>query len=262
MSTHEIQSLLITSNQNATQTSGGDLVFTFREPLARQARLARGSGKVLGRARVALANAMFPVSFTGVHAGTNALRATGLLGGLDATIELDSRAHYEPNGLASTIEALLRDKGFDIMLRFDETSLRIYAQTSEDAYTLRADGTTAHEALGLERGVDLELPAGTATAFPRPVDLAGPRYLVVSTDLPSHNNSDAGANIGGTLASVPVTASPGQMLAYHPPSLLWSSTHIEQLSQLRVRITDEHGRIVDFAGIPWSMLLLFEFSDT
>lgn len=250
------QSVLLTSNLGTDATSDGVVLFRLRQPISSGAA-SRGVHRAVARARVAVTNAVFPMSFRPLNATNNTVRVSTTRIAAPTDLLFDPTLHYDPYTLAKTLEQLFRLAGMSVVVRFSPITLGLVLTPESSDVRILAEGTTAWGALGVPRDRELVLPLGVATPMPYPVDLAGPRYLVVSTDLPTQEHE--AHDVGGTLAVVPVNASTGQMLVYDPARARYAHVAIDQLAQLRVRITDEFNVPVDFLGVHWSMQLVFEF---
>lgn len=246
------QSVLLISS--AGVPSGDSLLFRLRQPVSSGAA-SRGTHRSTARASVSVDNAVFPISFRPLNRFNNTVRVTaGTL--VDATLVFDASVYYEPYTLAQVFERLFKTAGLTVAVRFSPTTLGLSLKPAGIAVRIEAEGTTAALALGLPTA-GIALPADTLTFLPNPVDLAGPRYLIISSDLPARDNEAHDG--GGAIAVIPVNASTGQMLVYDPPRPRRTQVAIDQLSQVRVRITDEYNVPIDFYGVQWSMQLLFEF---
>lgn len=245
------QSVLLTSS--AGVPSGDSLLFRLRQPVSSGAA-SRGTHRSTARASVSVDNAVFPISFRPLNRFNNTVRVTA--GAIDATLVFDASVYYEPYTLAQVFERLFKNAGLTVAVRFSPTTLGLSLKPADAEVRIEAEGTTAARALGLPTA-GIVLPANTLTLLPNPVDLAGPRYLIVSSDLPARDNEAHDG--GGAIAVIPVNASTGQMLVYDPPRPRRTQVAIDQLAQLRVRVTDEYNVPIDFYGVQWSMQLLFEF---
>jgi hypothetical protein len=113
------------------------------------------------------------------------------------------------------------------------------------------DGTTAAELLGFKSGVDYT----NATESVLPVQLSGPRRIVVDTNLSLYN-----IPISGRLAVFPVIQTYGQMIHYDNFSSTYNHLCVDNTFQhLRITLKDEKGE--PLPGVeeqPWDILISFE----
>lgn len=114
-----------------------------------------------------------------------------------------------------------------------------------------ANGTTAAELLGFKPGVSYT----QVTESVLPVQLSGPRRIIVNTNLQLYN-----IPISGRLAVFPVTGSYGEVLHYDNFSATYNHLCMDQHFQnIRITLTDEKGE--QLAGVdeqPWDILISFE----
>lgn len=111
--------------------------------------------------------------------------------------------------------------------------------------------TTAAELLGFKSGVDYT----NVTESVLPVQLFGPRRIIVDTNLQLYN-----IPISGRIAVLPVTTSYGDMIHYDN----FGSTHShlcmdQHFQHIRITLRDENGDLLP--GIeeqPWDILISFE----
>lgn len=249
------QSVLL--NSSAGVPSGDSLLFRLRQPVSSGAA-SRGAHRAAAHAGISVDNAVFPMSFRPLNRFNNAVRVTAGTA-TDVVLVFDKDIYYEPYTLAQAFEELLRNAGLAVSVRFSPVTLGLTLKPAVgiSALAIETEGTTAALALGLPAAARVPLPGGVLTVLPNPVDLAGPRYLIISSDLPARDSEAHDG--GGAIAVIPVNASTGQMLVYDPPRPRRTRISVDQLSQLRVRITDENNVPVDFYGVQWSMQLLFTF---
>ena len=111
--------------------------------------------------------------------------------------------------------------------------------------------TTAAELLGFRPGVDY---AG-ATESVLPVQLSGPRRIIVDTNLQLYN-----IPISGRLAVFPILAQYGEMIHYDNFSSTYNHLCMDQYFQnIRITLKDEKGELL--AGVdeqPWDVLISLE----
>lgn len=111
--------------------------------------------------------------------------------------------------------------------------------------------TTAAQLLGFKPGVDYT----AATESVLPVQLAGPRRIVVDTNLQLYN-----IPISGRLAVIPVTTTYGNVIHYDNFSSTYNHLCMNQYFQtLRITLSDENG--LPLNGVdeqPWDILISFE----
>lgn len=111
--------------------------------------------------------------------------------------------------------------------------------------------TTAGEILGFKPGVNYTMAVESVL----PVQLSGPRRIVVNTDLQLYN-----IPISGRLAVLPVTGSYGHLLHYDNFSSTYNHLCMNQHFQsIRISLTDEKGRpLYGVDEQPWDILISFE----
>ena len=113
------------------------------------------------------------------------------------------------------------------------------------------EGTTAHQILGFRSGEDYT----GAVESVLPVQLSGPRRVIVDTNLRLYN-----IPVSGRLAVFPITTSYGEMIHYDNFSSTYNHLCMDQHFQhIRIRLTDGEGELL--AGIeeePWDILISFE----
>lgn len=111
-------------------------------------------------------------------------------------------------------------------------------------------GTTAWDILGFKPG-DYHQAAESVL----PVQLSGPRRIIVETDLQLYN-----IPISGRLAVLPVTGHYGSLLHYDNFSSTYNHLCMNQHFQsIRISLTDEKGRpLFGVDEQPWDILISFE----
>lgn len=131
---------------------------------------------------------------------------------------------------------------------YDPDSLHFHFQPS---ISIVGAETTAAELLGFKSGVDYT----AVTESVLPVQLSGPRRIVVDTNLQLYN-----IPISGRLAVFPITASYGDMIHYDNFGSTHSHLCMDQHFQyIRVTLRDETGTpLVGVEEEPWDILISFE----
>lgn len=111
--------------------------------------------------------------------------------------------------------------------------------------------TTAAEILGFKPGVDYAM----VTESVLPVQLSGPRRIIIETDLQLYN-----IPISGRLAVIPVTVPYGQIIHYNNLASTYNHLCMNQYFQsIRIALVDEKG--LPLFGVdeqPWDILISFE----
>jgi hypothetical protein len=111
--------------------------------------------------------------------------------------------------------------------------------------------TTAAEILGFRKGVDYV----GATESVLPVQLSGPRRIVVDTNMQLYN-----IPVSGRLAVIPITKSYGEVIHYENFASTYNHLCMDQHFQsIRITLTDEYGD--PLGGVdeePWDILISFE----
>lgn len=111
--------------------------------------------------------------------------------------------------------------------------------------------TTAAAMLGFQEGVDYT----GATQSVLPVQLGGPRRIIIETDLRLFNIPTS-----GRLAVIPITQNYGEMITYEN----FASTHNhlamdQDFQSIRISLTDEKGNPLEgIEGEPWDLLISFQ----
>jgi hypothetical protein len=113
------------------------------------------------------------------------------------------------------------------------------------------DDSTAASILGFKPGVNYTM----ATESVLPVQLFGPRRIIIDTNLQLYN-----IPISGRIAVFPVTAKYGQMIQYDNFASTYNHLCMDQHFQsLRITLTDETGELLMSAEeSPWDILISFE----
>jgi hypothetical protein len=113
------------------------------------------------------------------------------------------------------------------------------------------NGTTAHSILGFVPGQDY---IGATTSV-LPVQLFGPRRIVVDSNLQLYN-----IPISGRLAVIPITQHYGQIINYDNFASTYNHLCMDQHFQnIRIRLTDETGELLQaYEESPWDILISFE----
>lgn len=224
-----------------------EVEFTVRDPIT--SNWDTGAATKRSRVQVALLNVVVPMSFYAVGGLTNGLRYSLDGGATWLTATLPSK-NYTGTTLAAALETLIAGVTFT----YDSETLRVSADPAAIDFLIDGPGSSASRVIGVH---DEAFQANAAvTAFPFPVDIAGPRYIVFDTDLPTDNSDTADAT-KGMLAAVPVTGKPGELLLYAPNPPQYVETNVDQVNTLRVRLTDENHNLLDLQGIKWSAQLSF-----
>lgn len=246
--------LFISSTQGRYATDNklnSDLVFDIRDPITSNWDSSGHSRRV----RVALVNAVVPMSFYTVNTRNNKVQLYFPLGDITFEYEITPRT-YTGTTLAAELTSIMAD-GPDLVWEYVESDLKLRvtngAPTAND-YELKLDGSTAASVIGLQE--DTYLAFQSTTFLQNPIDLGGPRYLVFDTDLPVET-SDSSEATRGMLGVIPVNAPPGALLYYSPTPPQYLETTIDQLNRLRISITDEDHNIIDFQNVRWSAQLAF-----
>jgi hypothetical protein len=154
--------------------------------------------------------------------------------------------NYNPGQIARYLNYCLSPEVTAIC--YDPDSLHFHFQPS---ISIVGAETTAAELLGFRPGVDYT----NATESVLPVQLFGPRRIVVDTNLQLYN-----IPISGRLAVLPVTSAYGDMIHYDN----FSSTHShlcmdQHFQHIHITLKDEKGDFL--SGIeeePWDILISFE----
>lgn len=111
--------------------------------------------------------------------------------------------------------------------------------------------TTAAEILGFKPGVSY----ANATESVLPVQLSGPRRIIVNTNLQLYN-----IPISGRLAVLPVTVKYGEMIHYDNFGSTYNHLCMDQHFQtIHITLEDEKGeQLAGVEEIPWDILISFE----
>jgi hypothetical protein len=154
--------------------------------------------------------------------------------------------NYHPGQIARYLSDSLTSELITVC--YDPQSLHFHFTPS---IGIVGDDTTAASLLGFKTGVDYT----DVTESVLPVQLSGPRRIIVDTNLQLYN-----IPISGRLAVFPVTNSYGEMIHYDNFSSTYNHLCMDQHFQhIRVTLRDEKGDLL--AGIeeePWDILISFE----
>lgn len=260
------RAVFLASAQGVRGTSVDGLVdtwlFRFEDPIVNVHHARDGETR---RPFVALSNAHIPMSFLVVHARNNTVAVrTGEGGAATTTAVSLPEGNYTPTSLVAALNQALEDAGLVPRVTYEarRLALALVADRSGDdttpyAFVGSSPLTTAQTILGLEPGEDVLLAGGaSATAFPRPVDLAGPRTIFVLVDVPLES-SDSSSRSRGVLAAVPVNTRSGTLQYWQPMQLQYHQTSFDQLNTLTVSFVDQNYQGVDLRGVEWTLELEF-----
>jgi hypothetical protein len=244
-------SVLLVSDRGTVLDNGG-VMFQLRTPLK-----PRSVVNSMQPAYMAVASAVFPMNYTPITNNNNTVSISSPNGAI--IIELRQDLHYDGDSLASSLQTLMNaaDPGLGAIVLYNRSTFKLMFSSSLLGFTIISTSSSARLVLGL--GDETIVVVRDLFISPKgSIDLAGPRYLLVGTDLPSRDSDVAHVTLGGIVAVVPITASPGQVLIYSPAQLDFTSTTIDYLTSLTVFITDERGDTVDFGGLSWSIQFLID----
>lgn len=235
--------LVYLASQQGTNPSPGTYVFTMENPITTNWDVMRRD-----RVRVALRAMTFPNTWQTVTAANDAF-------------VIDGETYYLPRGQPSAM-VIARQLTADIQNRnllgnasmeYDATNLSMRVKFDDDAvHVVGGPGTTAGLLLGFLSSLECQ---GSALA-PRPVDISGPRHIMVTVNLPMET-ADSSKRTRGTLAAVPVDGVPGAIMHYQPAEPFWMVTSFDQLNTLVVELTDEAYAPVDLRGARFALVLQF-----
>jgi hypothetical protein len=113
------------------------------------------------------------------------------------------------------------------------------------------EGTTAQHVLGFRKGVDY---IGAKESV-LPVQLSGPRRIIVDTNLQLYN-----IPISGRLAVIPITEKYGDMIHYNNFASTYNHLCMDpHFQSIEIRLTDENGDLLSgYDESPWDVLISFE----
>lgn len=154
--------------------------------------------------------------------------------------------NYHPGQIARYLSDNLITE--NIVVCYDTQSLQFRFQPS---IGIVGSETTAGPLLGFKSGVDYS----AATESVLPVQLFGPRRVVVDTNLQLYN-----IPISGRLAVFPVLSTYGEMIHYDNFSSTYNHLCMDQHFQhIRITLRDENGELLPgLDEFPWDILISFE----
>lgn len=247
-----------------------DKVFVLGTPIGP----VHGTG--FTEADVAVVNATLPMSYPVFASGYTAVTVAttaGPLGAKTMSVYLSQYAVYNGPALASDLTTQLNTLASDgsygypsdaFRVTFSSASCRLSFALSAamvtalgaGSCTLKYATSTASEYIGLTTDRVL---TSTATELANVIDLAGPRYLVICTDLAVSSMQASRRDAQGMVACIPVDTESSYLLSYQPNNPPAVRCSLEYLNKLRVRITDERGRAMNMQGCRWAVQFVFTF---
>lgn len=240
--------LFLSSTQGTKNgTTNSDLTFNLRDPITAPNR----------RARVALVNAVIPMSFYPVNASNNHITVIQITPTeITSSVTLTPRT-YTGDSLAAELTAQFAANGLieDLTFTYVASELKLQVvNTSTNGILIGASSV-----IGSPPGGIL-VPGNTLEAnlfyMTNPIDVSGPRYVVVDVNLPLES-SDASDATRGVLAVIPINAPPGALLYYAPTAPQYLETSVDQLNSIQMRLTDESHNVIDFQDVRWSAQIAF-----
>lgn len=235
--------LVYLASQQGSNPSPGTYVFTMENPITTNWDVMRRD-----RVRVALRAMTLPNTWRTVTEANDAFV-------IDDEAYLLPRGQPSATAIATHLTAAIIARGVlgDTKVEYDATSLSLCIRFDDAAvHTIAGEGTTARELLGFPIPVQGQ---GTVMA-PRPVDISGPRHIMVTVNLPMET-ADSSKRTRGTLAAVPVDGCPGAIMHYQPADPFWMVTSFDQLNTLIIDLTDEAYVPVDLRGARFALVLQF-----
>lgn len=255
---------------DASSSVDTDKVFVLGNPIGP----VNGTG--FTECHVAVVDATLPMSYPVFASGYTAVTVAttaGPLGAKTMSVYLSQFAVYNGPALASDLTTQLNtlassgSNGYPssaFQVTFSSASCRLSFALSAAMTTALGAGTctlkygtsTASEYIGL--ATDRVLTT-TPTELMNVIDLAGPRYLVISTDMAASSMQASRRDAQGMVACIPVDTESSYMLSYRPSRPPKVRCSLEYLNKLRVRITDERGRPMNMQGCRWAIQFVFSF---
>ncbi|KAJ1640937.1 hypothetical protein T492DRAFT_831659 [Pavlovales sp. CCMP2436] len=160
-------SILLVADKGVPDGNNG-IAFSLRTPIKPKATAVSSLPK---QAYLAVASAVFPMNYLPIMAVNDTLALATSLG---------TTTQYNGDSLAASLQTLINAKAPAVgaEVTYDATTLRLTFGASLASYTLLAT-SSCKRVLGM-RGVTAIVPLGSALEMPGSIDLAGPRYLLVT----------------------------------------------------------------------------------
>lgn len=167
----------------------------------------------------------------------------------------EQELYYELN--SDLVDALQ-----SMRLHFNETtSTFILHKRLQDIITIETTKSTARDILGLNdlSNEDITLDSTIASyAFPALVDLLGPYYILISSDAFPIRHTDTRSQ-KAFVFNIPILAKAFETYVHQTStSESVSLSNSFSFDRMDLQFTDEKGNLLDFHGVPWSLLLQFD----
>lgn len=203
---------------------------------------------------VSFASAVFPASYFNIESFQNTLVISS--DGISTTTYTVPEGNYTYATFKTALMTLL-PTGFSLLY---DISSGVFTLTNSTSFTITNE-TTCWQALGKVQRTELVATYKNSMyycVFPNPANFLGPCKLVIQCPNLSFENWNTG-NKGHYLGDVNVTAPPFGTTAFEDQSAIemFFDDVILNGSEIRIRITDEYGNLLNFRGVPWFITLIF-----
>lgn len=160
--------------------------------------------------------------------------------------------------VASLINATHGGHGHDISITYNNKTNKFLFTSSHHGFTLKSD-STCFEVLGFKDGADYasSLVSGTYTLESTiAVNLFVVRTIYVVSDNFILNNINASTpQSSNILASIPVIGNPNNILHYTNTTAKHKIHHLNNITNLHIKLTDQDGDVIEFNDVNWSMTI-------
>jgi len=207
---------------------------------------------------ISLMNAVIPYSFYNINSTNKVLNLT--VNGNPYTITLP-QANYNINTLIAEIQ--LQIALFNVVndrlltLTYSNKTNKIIFNHSLTTFSILGTSTCL-EVLGFESTTNAVNISGTIHELTslNGINLFLIRQIYFSCDNFILNNiNSTNPNDASILASINVTGNPNSIITYENSSSKHLIHHLQNINQLRVRLTTQDGAILELNGIHWSATL-------
>tara|TARA_R110000851_G_scaffold38124_2_gene98024 strand:+ start:1662 stop:2405 length:744 start_codon:yes stop_codon:yes gene_type:complete len=201
-------------------------------------------------AYISVKNCVIPRSFYNVNNSNNMLNYS--VDGIDYTINL-TNGNYNVLNLKSHIVELFNSSGYTMIITYDTKTNKLTFRGTVHEFTFK-QSSNCFELIGLLENYDyvsnnLELKSniGTNLFTIKNIYLTSSNFILNNIDSNNHNKSSI-------LASIPVKGVENSILFYED-----RTKHLihncNNLTALRIILTDENSNLIDFNGIHYSITL-------
>lgn len=207
---------------------------------------------------VGVRNAVIPYSWYVVNSTNNKLDLS--IEGYIYNITIPS-GNYNVNTLATQLKTLILQHGYDFTITYLGKTNKFYFLNSLFAFSFLSS-STCFELLGFREGFTF-----TASVIPNQspqhelystigINLFVVRAVYVNSNnfiLQNINNSTP--QNAGILASISTTGNPNSIIHYENTTSKHKIHHLNNITNLHIKLTDQDGDILELNSINWSMTL-------